>query len=91
MLRIGLLESVRRMALRTKRDVTDAERADEQVRRFRSMSGGEEGLRRELADFVAHPPEMTAAFLTRFFQQIVSRAPTSRPCSGWSSGSRKMP
>ncbi|MFI5241976.1 MAG: glucoamylase family protein, partial [Gemmatimonadales bacterium] len=75
MLRIGLLESVRRMALRTKRDVTDAERADEQVRRFRAVPGGESALRRELAEFVAHPPEMTAAFLTRFFQQIrVARA-----------------
>jgi cyclic beta-1,2-glucan synthetase len=75
MLRMGLLESVRRMALRTKRDVMDAERADAQVRRFRSAVGGEERLRRELADFVAHPPEMTAAFLTRFFQQIrVARA-----------------
>ena len=70
MLRMGLLENVRRMALRTKRDVMDAERADAQVRRFRSTSGGDAQLRRELADFVAHPPEMTAAFLTRFFQQI---------------------
>jgi cyclic beta-1,2-glucan synthetase len=70
MLRIGLLESVRRMALRTKRDVTDAERADEQVRRFRSIPGGDDALRHELSEFVAHPPEMTAAFLTRFFQQI---------------------
>ena len=70
MLRIGLLESVRRMALRTKRDVMDAERADEQVRRFRTTPGGDDGLRRELTEFVAHPPEMTAAFLTRFFQQI---------------------
>ncbi|MDQ2766759.1 MAG: cyclic beta 1-2 glucan synthetase, partial [Gemmatimonadota bacterium] len=75
MLRMGLLESVRRMALRTKRDVMDAGRADAQVRRFRNAAGGEEGLRRELTDFVAHPPEMTAAFLTRFFQQIrVARA-----------------
>jgi len=70
MLRIGLLESVRRMALRTKRDVTDAQRADEQVQRFRSVPGGDQELRRELVEFVAHPPEMTAAFLTRFFQQI---------------------
>ena len=70
MLRIALLESVRRMALRTKRDVMDARRADEQVQRFRSVSGGDRELRLELANFVAHPPEMTAAFLTRFFQQI---------------------
>ncbi len=75
MLRIGLLESVRRMALRTRRDVRDAERADEQVRLFRAVPGGDDNLRRELAEFVAHPPEMTAAFLTRFFQQIrVARA-----------------
>ncbi|MEP7065738.1 MAG: glucoamylase family protein [Gemmatimonadota bacterium] len=70
MLRIALLESVRRTALRTKRDVLDAMRADEQVRRFRSVPGGDAALRRELAAFVEHPPEMTAAFLTRFFQQI---------------------
>ena len=75
MLRMGLLENVRRMALRTKRDVMDAGRADAQVRRFRTASGDDARLRRELADFVAHPPEMTAAFLTRFFQQIrVARA-----------------
>jgi cyclic beta-1,2-glucan synthetase len=75
MLRMGLLESVRRTALRTKRDVMDAARADAQVRRFRNASSDDERLRRELADFVAHPPEMTAAFLTRFFQQIrVARA-----------------
>ena len=37
MLRIGLLESVRRMALRAKQDVLDARRADEQVQRFRSV------------------------------------------------------
>ncbi|HEV7706392.1 MAG TPA: hypothetical protein VGO46_18995, partial [Gemmatimonadaceae bacterium] len=70
MLRIGLLESVRRMALRAKQDVLDARRADEQVHRFRSVPGGDLELRRELAEFVAHPPDMTAAFLTRFFQQI---------------------
>ena len=75
MLRIGLLESVRRMALRTTRDVADAGRADEQVQRFRSVPGGDDELRRALSEFVAHPPEMTAAFLTRFFQQIrVARA-----------------
>jgi len=75
MLRVGLLESVRRMALRTRRDVMDAVLADAQVRRFRATSGGDAELRRELADFVANPPEMTAAFLTRFFQQIrVARA-----------------
>jgi cyclic beta-1,2-glucan synthetase len=75
MLRIGLLESVRRMALRTTHDVADAARADEQVQRFRSVPGGDDELRRALSEFVAHPPEMTAAFLTRFFQQIrVARA-----------------
>src|SRR6476469_7990740 len=75
MLRMGLLENVRRMALRTKRDVMDAERADAQVRRFRVASGDDDHLRHELTEFVAHPPEMTAAFLTRFFQQIrVARA-----------------
>jgi hypothetical protein len=70
MLRIALLESVRRTAVRTQRDVMDAMRADEQVQRFRSVPGGDAELRRELAAFVEHPPEMTAAFLTRFFQQI---------------------
>ena len=114
MLRMGLLENVRRMALRTVLDLTDVACADEWVARFREAAGDEipaaddgeilanaregtegigaaaagragltnagrptvengvadERLARELATFVACPPELTPAFLTRFFQQI---------------------
>ncbi len=79
MLRIALLESVRRVALRTKRDVMDAMRADEQVQRFRALAADDVALRRELAAFVEHPPELTAAFLTRFFQQLRSASADFTP------------
>ncbi len=87
MLRMGLLENVRRMALRTTHDVVDAERADTWVQRFRAATAAaapdesDDGLRddgrlrHELAEFVTHTPDLTPAFLTRFFQQIrVARA-----------------
>ena len=94
MLRMGLLENVRRMAMRTALDLTDVACADEWVGRFREAAGDEipaadhgeipsnvrrptskaavanARLARELATFVAYPPELTPAFLTRFFQQI---------------------
>jgi len=74
MLRMGLLENVRRMALRTARDLVDQEAADAWVTRFRSATlESRNALARELSAFVHGPPELTPAFLTRFVQQLRSR------------------
>ncbi|MGH7632120.1 MAG: glucoamylase family protein, partial [Gemmatimonadaceae bacterium] len=74
MLRMGLLENVRRMALRTARDLADQEAADAWVTRFRSASlESRNALARELSAFVHGPPDLTPAFLTRFVQQLRSR------------------
>jgi cellobiose phosphorylase len=72
MLRMGYLESVRRMALRAARDVADRASADEWVSRLLAakslgdVAGG-------LSAFVHRGPDLTPAFLTRFLQQIRSR------------------
>ena len=74
MLRMGLLENVRRMALRTARDLADQDAADQWVTRLRSASlESHAALARELSAFVHGPPELTPAFLTRFVLQLRSR------------------
>ncbi len=72
MLRMGYLESVRRMALRAARDVADRASADEWVSRLlaATLSGDITG---GLSAFVHRGPDLTPAFLTRFLQQIRSR------------------
>ena len=86
MLRMGYLENVRRMALRAARDIADRALADEWVSRLlrRRVARATQlaGCRRSCTMARA----LTPAFLTRFLQQIRSRRPTSRRCSGWSSG-----
>ena len=72
MLRMGYLESVRRMALRAARDVADRASADEWVSRLlaATLSGD---VTSGLSAFVHRGPDLTPAFLTRFLQQIRSR------------------
>ena len=72
MLRMGYLESVRRMALRAARDVADRASADEWVSRLlaATLSGDVTG---GLSAFVHRGPDLSPAFLTRFLQQIRSR------------------
>jgi len=72
MLRLGYLENVRRMALRTARDLADRELADEWVTRLLSADSGDEP-EVDLSEFVHGGPPLTPAFLTRFVQQIRSR------------------
>jgi cellobiose phosphorylase len=72
MLRMGFLENVRRMALRTSRDVQDRAAADEWASRLVAQNAG--GAATEsLSAFVHQGPGLTSAFLTRFVQQIRSR------------------
>ncbi|HEX9485109.1 MAG TPA: glucoamylase family protein, partial [Gemmatimonadaceae bacterium] len=70
MLRIGYLESVRRMALRAARDVADRASADEWVSRLLALHASDGA---GLSTFVNRGPHLTPAFLTRFLQQIRSR------------------
>ncbi|HXT17475.1 MAG TPA: glucoamylase family protein [Gemmatimonadaceae bacterium] len=70
MLRIGYLENVRRMALRASREVADRASADAWVSRLIAASPVDDD---ELAAFVHRGPPLSAAFLTRFLQQIRSR------------------
>ena len=72
MLRMGYLESVRRMALRAARDVADRASADEWVSRLlaATLSGD---VTSGLSAFVHRGPDLSPAFLTRFLQQIRSR------------------
>ncbi|MGI8499086.1 MAG: GH36-type glycosyl hydrolase domain-containing protein, partial [Gemmatimonadaceae bacterium] len=55
MLRMGLLENVRRMALRTARDVTDAEEADRWVGRFHEAATANDQLSRADGEPVSGP------------------------------------
>src|ERR1043166_1458102 len=72
MLRLGYLESIRQMALRAARDVTDRSLADQWVSRLLDADSSEEALD-ALSAFVHDSPALTPSFLTRFLQQIRSR------------------
>jgi hypothetical protein len=72
MLRMGYLDSVRRMALRAARDIADRAAADDWVSRLLAVKGADHAAAGLLA-FVYSGPELTPAFLTRFLQQIRSR------------------
>ncbi len=74
MLRMGYLENVRHMALRSAADAADTQEADRWVSRLLAAEdAGTDNLRRVLDELVHHPPPLTPAFLTRFLQQIRSR------------------
>ena len=74
MLRMGYLENVRHMSLRSAADAADTQEADRWVTRLLAAEDlGPEHLSRVLDDLVHHPPPLTPAFLTRFLQQIRSR------------------
>jgi cellobiose phosphorylase len=70
MLRLGLLENVRRMALRTVQRLEELDRADQWTARL--VAASEEGmgaLAAALNDFVTRPPALTPAFVARFVPQ----------------------
>ena len=74
MLRMGFLENVRHMSLRAAADAADTRAADALVTRLLdSEDAGGDALARELNAFINTPPNLSAAFLTRFLQQIRSR------------------
>ena len=70
MLRLGLLESVRRMALRTVHRLEELDRADAWAARLVAASEtGAAALASALNDFVSRPPALTPAFVARFVPQ----------------------
>ncbi|MDQ3696751.1 MAG: hypothetical protein M3373_01820, partial [Gemmatimonadota bacterium] len=77
MLRLGLIESVRRMALRTVQRLDAVEEADKWAARIqRAAEEGPATLGTALNEFVIDPPPLTAIFVSRFLQQLrLSRGP----------------
>jgi cellobiose phosphorylase len=73
MFRLGLVENIRRMALRVMARTREVELADDWARRLREASErAPQVLADELAAFVDSHPPLSPAFVTRFLQQIRS-------------------
>ncbi|MGH7648732.1 MAG: hypothetical protein ACREND_11480, partial [Gemmatimonadaceae bacterium] len=71
MLRLGLIENVRRMALRTVQRLDEIAEADEWAARIRDASDERPAaLESALDSFVASHPPLTAIFVSRFLQQL---------------------
>ncbi len=71
MLRLGLLENVRRMAIRTVRRLEQVEEADEWAGRILGAADqGAEVLSDALDEFVADPPERSAIFVSRLLAHL---------------------
>jgi cellobiose phosphorylase len=71
MLRLGLIENVRRMALRTVQRLDEMELADAAAARIISARDvGESAVDTELSRFLADPPPLTPIFISRFLQQL---------------------
>ncbi|MEJ7812686.1 MAG: hypothetical protein WKG32_19895, partial [Gemmatimonadaceae bacterium] len=71
MLRLGLIESVRRMALRTVARLSEVEEADRWAARLHDAMGRDaDALSDALNALVASPPVLGAAFVSRFLQQL---------------------
>ncbi len=71
MLRLGLIENVRRMTLRTLQRLDELEAADAAAARIsRAGEAGREALDAALNRFAANPPPLTATFVSRFLQQL---------------------
>ncbi|MBC7788646.1 MAG: hypothetical protein H7Z74_01760 [Anaerolineae bacterium] len=71
MLRLGLIESVRRMALRTVQRLDQVEEADRWAGRIQAASADETHvLGGVLSEFVNGHPPLTPIFVTRFLQQL---------------------
>ncbi|HEX6106091.1 MAG TPA: hypothetical protein VFZ26_10945, partial [Gemmatimonadales bacterium] len=71
MLRLALIESVRRMALRSVRRLEELEEADRwAVRLAETARGPAGGLERALAEFLERPPDLSPTFVSRFLQQL---------------------
>ncbi|MGQ0641271.1 MAG: GH36-type glycosyl hydrolase domain-containing protein [Gemmatimonadaceae bacterium] len=71
MLRLGLIESVRRMALRTVQRLDEVEEADRWVERIlRANEASSESLGTALREFLDAPIALTPVFVSRFLHQL---------------------
>src|SRR5687768_14885991 len=71
MLRLGLIESVRRMALRTVQRLDETDAADVWARRIEEASdAGESAFGEVLREFTRDHPPLTPIFVSRFLHQI---------------------
>jgi cyclic beta-1,2-glucan synthetase len=71
MLRLGLLENVRRMAMRTVQRLDEVESADRWANRVRASADAEDETGGQaLREFIAGHPPLTAIFITRFLRQL---------------------
>ena len=80
MLRLGLIENIRRMTRRTLSRLDEVRAADASAERLRKAS--EEGSKQlgvALHDFVDHTPKLSAVFVARFLSQIRSYQATFTP------------
>jgi cellobiose phosphorylase len=80
MLRLGLVENIRRMTRRTLSrldEVRDADAAADRLRR--ASEAGQKALAAALHDFVDHTPKLSAIFIARFLSQIRNYQGTFTP------------
>ena len=80
MLRLGLIENIRRMTRRTLSRLDEVRAADEAAERLRRASeGGSKALAAALHEFVDHTPKLSATFVARFLSQIRNYQATFTP------------
>jgi cyclic beta-1,2-glucan synthetase len=71
MLRLALIESVRRMTLRTVQRLDEVEDADRRAAALqRAGEGGRGALEAALRAFIDDPPQLTPTFVSRFLQRL---------------------
>ncbi|HEV8599708.1 MAG TPA: glucoamylase family protein [Gemmatimonadales bacterium] len=71
MLRLGLLENIRRMALRTVQRLDEVEEADRWVARIQADNAQDSTILADtLAEFVLEPPALSSIFVSRFLHQL---------------------
>ena len=71
MLRLGLIENIRRMALRTVQRLAEIELADDWVARIQGAGArGPGAINEVLHEFLSNRPELTTAFVARLLHQL---------------------
>jgi cyclic beta-1,2-glucan synthetase len=84
MLRLGLLESVRRMALRTVQRLDEVRAADAWAARIDAAAAdGERALAAEMRAFAAAPPPLSPVFVSRLLHQVRLGRGGLAPLQGW--------
>jgi cellobiose phosphorylase len=86
MLRLGLIENVRRMALRTVQRLDSLEAADAAAADILAAQADEPSLEAALQDFISKRPPLDAIFVSRFLHQLRAEGgahPTLRRLEQW--------